>query len=326
MTIRYECAECSSVLKIKDELAGTRGKCPKCKTAFVVPDADTDEDIPGIEIDTEAQHADEPEDDTDDLVDMPMDLTPDIEFSDEMMPGSGTDFDPMDVLSGSGTRPAAAAAPKERKPSVAELMKEFEDTKKKKADAKAHRSGKSGLEAAADAASEMVTSGSAADALSRTYTQKRTKAGEAPPATREERRAAEEREAMKRMVLIGSTSLVAVGILGYFFFGWLLSDPLPNLEYVSGVVRQEGKPVPGMIVMFAPINKAEDGALSGSSIGTTNENGEYVLMYDPSHSGAVLGEHQVELSNSEGVSFTIPEPDRRRTVSDSGDNVFDFNL
>src|SRR5579859_965667 len=37
MTIRYTCPECSSVLKIKDELAGTAAKCPKCKSKFVVP-------------------------------------------------------------------------------------------------------------------------------------------------------------------------------------------------------------------------------------------------------------------------------------------------
>ena len=37
MTIRFTCAECASELKIKDELAGTAGRCPKCKTKFVVP-------------------------------------------------------------------------------------------------------------------------------------------------------------------------------------------------------------------------------------------------------------------------------------------------
>lgn len=38
MTIRYTCTECGSVLKIKDEKAGTEGHCPKCKTAFRVPE------------------------------------------------------------------------------------------------------------------------------------------------------------------------------------------------------------------------------------------------------------------------------------------------
>lgn len=42
MTIRFKCSECASVLKIKDDLAGTSGRCPKCKTKFVVPHPDGD--------------------------------------------------------------------------------------------------------------------------------------------------------------------------------------------------------------------------------------------------------------------------------------------
>ncbi len=38
MTIRYQCEKCGSILKIKDRLAGTAGKCPKCKTDFRVPE------------------------------------------------------------------------------------------------------------------------------------------------------------------------------------------------------------------------------------------------------------------------------------------------
>lgn len=37
MTIRYQCEECGSVLNIKDEKAGTQGRCPKCKAEFLVP-------------------------------------------------------------------------------------------------------------------------------------------------------------------------------------------------------------------------------------------------------------------------------------------------
>ena len=42
MTIRFTCSECASVLKINDDLAGTSGRCPKCKTKFIVPDPDGD--------------------------------------------------------------------------------------------------------------------------------------------------------------------------------------------------------------------------------------------------------------------------------------------
>jgi DNA-directed RNA polymerase subunit RPC12/RpoP len=36
--IKYKCDKCGSTLTIKDELAGTAGKCPKCKTKFRVPE------------------------------------------------------------------------------------------------------------------------------------------------------------------------------------------------------------------------------------------------------------------------------------------------
>lgn len=42
MTIRFTCSECGSMMKIKDDLAGTAAKCPKCKTPFTVPEPDAD--------------------------------------------------------------------------------------------------------------------------------------------------------------------------------------------------------------------------------------------------------------------------------------------
>lgn len=50
MTIRFTCAGCGSLLKIKDDLAGTDGKCPKCKTEFVVPDADDQESSDSVDV------------------------------------------------------------------------------------------------------------------------------------------------------------------------------------------------------------------------------------------------------------------------------------
>jgi len=37
MPIRCKCPKCASTLKIKDELAGKKGKCPKCRTPFQIP-------------------------------------------------------------------------------------------------------------------------------------------------------------------------------------------------------------------------------------------------------------------------------------------------
>jgi hypothetical protein len=39
MTIAFHCAGCASVLKVPDEMAGRRGKCPRCGAANVIPTA-----------------------------------------------------------------------------------------------------------------------------------------------------------------------------------------------------------------------------------------------------------------------------------------------
>src|SRR5262249_7761185 len=45
MTIRVVCKQCHSKLDIREELAGSTRKCPKCKTEFVVPNAEEDDGV-----------------------------------------------------------------------------------------------------------------------------------------------------------------------------------------------------------------------------------------------------------------------------------------
>lgn len=37
MPIKFKCSGCSAVLQVKDELAGKKGRCPKCQSVIVVP-------------------------------------------------------------------------------------------------------------------------------------------------------------------------------------------------------------------------------------------------------------------------------------------------
>jgi len=57
--IRYQCEKCSSVLKIKDRLAGTAGKCPKCKTKFQVPEPDGADDDSTDQADSQEELSEE---------------------------------------------------------------------------------------------------------------------------------------------------------------------------------------------------------------------------------------------------------------------------
>ena len=43
MTIRCECDHCGASLKVKDKLAGTEEKCPKCQEKILIPDAPSDD-------------------------------------------------------------------------------------------------------------------------------------------------------------------------------------------------------------------------------------------------------------------------------------------
>src|SRR5262245_133329 len=42
MTIAFNCSECDAPLKLSDDLAGKKCKCPKCGAVNAVPDGDED--------------------------------------------------------------------------------------------------------------------------------------------------------------------------------------------------------------------------------------------------------------------------------------------
>jgi predicted Zn finger-like uncharacterized protein len=320
MTIRYTCPECQSTLKIRDEKAGTDAKCPKCKHAFVVPQPDSDD---GIEIE-EPPAADLPPVDL--PVDMPIELTPEV--------ASTEPFDPADFLANTPaqtrttpniappTPPTSASA---RKPSVAELMKDFENTKKSKDRDKAR---KTDAPARSTTPSAAETTGSAADALARAYQQKRDSASAAPPLTKEDARTLEQRAAasefLKKRLIPG---LAATFVLGYAWF-WYNNREIyegPPLYEVSGTVLQNGKPLPNATVEFGPADPSPDSqALSATAI--TDEQGRFRLKAFDSQFGAPAGNYNVGITSSSGVPLSIPENLVQQTVSPDGKNDFSFSL
>ncbi|MEQ9409013.1 MAG: hypothetical protein RIK87_14855 [Fuerstiella sp.] len=337
MTIRYRCEGCDSILKVRDELAGTQGKCPKCKTGFTIPTVKRPLKVAQLAAAKtkkptqtatalSAEKASPPFVDVEDPIDMPREVTPLPDLT------STKEFDPMQALTGSGPAiPAVPSEPEAARPSIAELMREHEASRKKKKGGDK----KKGSLAEAAAAAQGLTSGSATDALTRTYDQKRGKAGEPPPMTREERREAEQRAALLDFAKKGGAGIAALLVGLYFLISWMLAEPLPDLEYVSGVVTINGAPLPDVEVQFAPIadpnnpeqetSKAYSGQRNPSS-GYTNSAGEYVLMYDMKNEGAIVGNHQVSIMTSAGVSYNLPPQDQTKTVSADGDNVFNFSL
>lgn len=315
MTIRYTCSDCQSVLKIKDEKAGTNAKCPKCKTPFVVPQPDEDD---GIEVESEAPPvpAAAP---VDDMVDMPIELTPEVSASD--------DFDPMDVLSGPTSaspsldrRSSAPVAPPSRKPSMAEMMKDLEISKKKEAK-------KSSPDMSRPAASSLQTAGSAADMLSKAYQQKRESAS-APPKSAKDAKAAEEREMLTEF--IKTRALPAIAIIGCAIaaFWWYNNQPVeigPPRYDASGIITKGGAPAKNINVYFDPI--ATDAADNRQAYqGTTDENGYFSLNYSAELTGAAAGDYQVSFADAGGASIPHPDGQLKLTVTPDGPNEFKIDL
>lgn len=311
MTIRYTCTGCESVLKIKDEKAGTKGKCPKCKGEFLVPQP---EDQPSAE----ASAADDPIDEPVDSVDMPIELTPEVPESDN--------FDPLSVLGAStgsvGSRSSRSEST-ERKPSMAEMMKDFDALKK----GKERKAASESVRTPAVAASALETAGSAADALSRAYQQKRDSAS-APSKSAKDVKAQEERalltEFITRRALPG---LLAIGALVYGYFTWMNHEPWtgPELFEVTGQVSTGGTPAVGIQVFFEPISNGPEDNRS-AVWATTDPGGSFRLMYDASHFGCPAGEYNIGFAGVTGKPLNRAEGALKLTVKSNEPNQFKISL
>lgn len=336
MTIRVRCDGCSAVMKVKDELAGAKGKCPKCKTPFVIPAADDtapeaaatkktsggkDSTSKKSVSDTSAKAQAEP---LEAPIDLPLELTPPVPVMDT------EDFDPMAALaSGSSTSiPAMAAiAPSEpvNKPSVADLMKEHSEKKGRRS----RRQEKTKPSKATDLAQPVVTSGSAADALNRKYDQKRDDAGDNEQLmTREERRQAEQKEAMIDFAKKGIPAIAAVLLLSWGLIMYMFSASLPPLGYASGTVTRDGSPMAGVQVVFAPKAKSGEAPAENATVsqGFTDASGNYTLMYSVDNEGVLPGNHEITIMSSLGMTFTLPTELQFQTVEVGENHTFDFNF
>jgi len=318
MTIRYTCRECASVLKIKDEKAGTNGKCPKCKTEFVVPTPASENDI---EVEMEGPvTASAPAAPIDDDVDMPIELTPEV--------ADDPDFDPLDVLSAQApAKPVAAARTSsfgtDKKPSVAELMRDFEAAKKKE------RKAESTPEAVRTpvAASPEQSAGSAASALSKAYQQKRESAN-APKVSAKDAQAAEQRALlMEFLKKKAGPAMAAIAVVLYGYYWYMFSESYKGLPLypVTGRVISQTNSVEGLRVQFRPLAESSDDTRS-SAEGTTAKDGSFRLMYEIPYEGAPEGKYEVVIYEASGAPLPLSEGTPTLSVTASGKNEFDINL
>jgi phage FluMu protein Com len=313
MTIRYTCTGCESVLKIKDEKAGTKGKCPKCKAEFLVPQPEAEESAEAA-----VSSADEPIDEPVDSVDMPIELTPEVPESES--------FDPLSVLgasAGSSGSRSSRGETSERKPSMAEMMRDFDAAKKGKEKKAASES----VRTSAVAASALETAGTAADALSRAYQQKRDSAS-APSKSAKDVKAQEERalltEFITRRALPG---LLVAGVLIYGYMSWMNHEPWtgPELFEVTGQVSTGAAPAVGIQVFFEPISSGPEDNRS-AVWATTDPGGNFRLMYDASHFGCPAGDYNIGFAGVTGQPLNRAEGALKLTVEADKPNQFKISL
>ena len=110
----------------------------------------------------------------------------------------------------------------------------------------------------------------------------------------------------------------------------------PDLGEVKGTVRLKGQPLTDAVVTFSPVAKG-----GSTSVGTTNQAGQYELIYTNDDRGAELGEHLVRVSTFRrgDPDAAPPRPERPEVVPAefnkdsrltksvaSGDNLIDIDL
>lgn len=99
----------------------------------------------------------------------------------------------------------------------------------------------------------------------------------------------------------------------------------PDLGYVKGKVTIDGSPLSGVIVSFIP----DKGRPAN---GTTNEDGEYEVIYLDGYKGAKLGPNTIGFFVPTGGSPSHPIPKKYQEKSEfkvevkKGTNTFDFDL
>ena len=339
MWIHYECGGCGSVLKIKESLAGTNGKCPACKKQFTVPQREPasqaeQETVADLVIEKNAPVPAE----TVKTAIVPVAGAPPSSAPQET---KAEDFDLDAFLMEEvepQSRPSRAANPAPPAP-AAPPPKSGEIT-----DASPPRSGSSAeLPAVGDTHPAINASTTARDLLTKSMENGRVRVSSRQHL--EQKKQAAKFDFSGAMAQLRRAALyLAAGIVVALGIYWLADRmfsnrlDLPPLAYVSGTVTLDGRPLPNVVVHLTSDKSSEGKSTDGKKInlrdatGMTNSSGFYEVQYIAGVPGAPLGNARVWLEPLSPEDFkrippsylTIGSTDIR-DVKDSG-NESRFNI
>ncbi|MGE0374606.1 MAG: hypothetical protein AB7I48_12600 [Planctomycetaceae bacterium] len=346
MTIRYTCHACGSKLNIKEELAGTQGKCPKCKMEFEVPSASPSGN-------TAADAAVPPREPQAGI--NPVKAGPPAKAKMPARTAAGgaardADFDPVAFLmeddTAASNRRAAPPLSDDEIPAALELDVSEDEPPRRRGrprrrvnlEADDDLSFGSASVSAGAMLSGGASAGAARDLLTRTVEESRARAARIDE--NEPREPSAVIEIGRELLVRGLPGLLVIALLGgglYYLANSVMgvSNHLPDLGYVSGTITLDGAPLAGAEIQFRPV--ATEFQVSDrksietrTSVGRTNEQGYYELQYMEGVEGAVVGEHRVSISKLDGPREVVPAnfgpySDERRQV-ESGSNTIDFSL
>jgi len=289
MAIRCKCDNCGVSLKVKDELAGTDGKCPQCKHTFHIPGGGEPEGG-SADSDAELQTTGDDSSEEDDIF--------------------GKDF---------FTMKEASPGPRYTMPPAATAGGGDDDDDSEDEPVSPAKRGPSKPFSAARPSSVDNSASIASDLLSKTGKKNRSQ-----DFVEDDQDGKVEYDFSEIRYLLLQRILPSVGV-GTVVFGllyWMIAGSesnLPDLADVHGKVTLNGIAVPQAQIFFTPEMKPTEVVAGGSSFAVSGPDGSYVALYREDAEGAVPGRHEVMIV-VEGVRHK-----RSIEVAD-GDNEKNFEI
>jgi hypothetical protein len=338
MSIRYKCEECGSVLTIKDELAGTKGRCPKCKAGFVVPTAGASvagpDQRPAATVAASAEAtagASEPGLSDDDIESILEGKDAPVEKGAYRVALTDIDDDDDDDDDDAAPRSAPVAYDDDDEDEAEEPVSKGRRRPEKTPPPMPAVS-------VANVARELMARGERAGKVEKAAEERRGArpfGGDERGPGQEEGFTLQEKALYLAKVAGPVVGVVAVLALVYsWWYGRWQKGQLPGLAPVSGVVMLDGKPLARALVQFTPMleekNLSDTLKRGAGSSGYTDEQGQYILFYTTVR-GAVKGNNRVRIEafDSMGRQIVPSQYNLSSTLArevKEGPNTFDFEL
>ncbi|NQV28752.1 MAG: hypothetical protein HQ518_30735 [Rhodopirellula sp.] len=297
MTIHCECDHCGASLKVKDKLAGTEGKCPKCRAKILIPNASSD--------------------DSDDVL-----LGDDPNSSPPEGPKKSAQEEEEDAIFGDDFFSMQEPAPRPRFVATVSADDD-EDEPPPPPKKKAPVSAEPGIAGEAEPGSGGNAASIASSLLSKTG--KRNRPGDFKDPANPEKVSYDFSE-INYLLLQRVLPCVVVGVVLFSFFYWIVSGSfgggagLPELATLTGRVTSNGEGVAAHL-SFSPVpgTGRDAGYSGGSSFAFSDADGAYEAFYDDDVEGLVLGKHEVQ------ITVGTVRVNREITI-EAGSQVIDFEL